>query len=440
MIHGLPEIIAARILNSIPAGLAIAALAWLGLKAFSKQGSGVRFAVWFFALVGIASVPFVPSFQGSNSSALPLHTGLTLPGSWAAAILGLWAVVLLIIVLRFGVGIWNLWNLKREATPIALSELPYEAQLAVGEFCSDRQVQVCRSTRVRVPMAIGFFSPVVLLPAWALTDLSDQDLTTVLLHELAHLRRRDDWTNLAQKIVGAVFFFHPAVWFVQRRLELEREMACDELVLEKTGNRHAYAECLVSLAEKSFARRGLAMAQAIVGHARSTALRLRRILGPGQPSSSRSYAGALVFASAVLALCVGLAPGAPKFIVFRNDVAPRLAITAQTAKVNPETAAPAMKVEAKFDPHRAKTAMSTRRAERATSPVLAKKTPKPESEILARGIVPDKTAVSRTQYVLVMQTQVDGYGQVKTNFCVWKLTLREPDNRAIRAQIVMSSL
>jgi len=437
MIHSLSEMIAARALNAIPAGLAIAALAWLGLRAFSKQGSAVRFAVWFFALVGIAAVPFAPSFQDSNSGALPLQTGLTLPGSWAITILGIWLAALLLIGVRFAVGIWKVRKLKRESAPLDPSELPFEAQLALAEFRANRQVQVCRSNRVRIPTAIGFFRPVVLLPAWALTDLSDQELTTVLLHELAHLRRRDDWTNLAQRILGAVFFFHPAVWFVQRRLELEREMACDELVLEKTGNRHAYAECLVSLAERSFARRSLAMAQAIIGHAQSTALRLARILSPGEVSRPRSYGGAMAFASGALALCVVLASGAPKLIAFKDEPAMK-SLVAQAPKATPAIPAPAMKVGASLRPDRTKTSASRRRAAETTS--VAQKNLRPRSEILARGTAPDRSPVSRTQYVLVMHTQVDGEGQVKTNFCVWKLTLRESDNRAIRAQIVMSSL
>src|SRR5262249_12783001 len=134
MIHGLPEMIAARVLNSIFAGLAIAALAWVGLKAFNKHGPGVRFTVWFLTLVGIAALPFVPSFQHSTSCRLPLHTGLTLPGTWAAAILSLWAAALVLIALRFAVGLWNVWKLKREATPVDAAELPNEAELALEEF------------------------------------------------------------------------------------------------------------------------------------------------------------------------------------------------------------------------------------------------------------------------------------------------------------------
>ena len=62
-------------------------------------------------------------------------------------------------------------------------------------------------------------------------ELSTLELNAILLHELAHLRRRDDWTNLIQKIVGALLFFHPAVWWIEKKLALEREMACDDLVL-----------------------------------------------------------------------------------------------------------------------------------------------------------------------------------------------------------------
>ena len=439
MIHGLPEMIAERALNSVPVGLVIAAFTWLGLRAFSKRGSGVRFAVWFLALVGIAAVPFAPSFQGS-SSAMPLQRGVTLPGNWAGAILDIWLAALLLIGVRFAVGIWKVRKLKLESELLDPSELPFEAQLALAEFRANRQVQVCRSTRVRVPTAIGFFKPSVLLPGWALTDLSEQELTTVLLHELAHLRRRDDWTNLAQRILGAVFFFHPAVWFVQRRLELEREMACDELVLEKTGNRQAYAECLVSLAERSFARRSLSMAQAIIGHAKSTALRLTRILGPGESSTPRSYAGAMTFASGALALCVVLASGAPKLIAFQDAAAVKPIVAPQTAKAIPETAAAPVKIEASFHSDRAKIPAVKARTRVSPNAVLARKTQKPVNEIMARGTAPGAVRASRTQYVLVMRTQVDGDGQVKTNFCVWKLTLRESDNRAIRTQIVMSSL
>jgi len=100
-------------------------------------------------------------------------------------------------------------------------------------------------------MATGFFRPMIVIPAWALGELSTEELKVVLLHEAAHLERWDDWTNLTQKVLRALFFFHPVVWWLESKLALEREMACDDLVVAATSSPRAYAECLVSLAEKS---------------------------------------------------------------------------------------------------------------------------------------------------------------------------------------------
>ncbi len=102
------------------------------------------------------------------------------------------------------------------------------------EFDSPRPVKLCVSDRLRVPTAIGFTKPLVVIPSWTMEELSAAELNPILLHELAHLRRRDDWTNLVQKILGALLFFHPAVWWIEKKLALEREMACDDLVLAST--------------------------------------------------------------------------------------------------------------------------------------------------------------------------------------------------------------
>src|SRR5213078_2563160 len=120
--------------------------------------------------------------------------------------------------------------------------------------------------------------PTVVIPAWLMEELPAAELNQILLHELAHLSRWDDWSNLAQKIVKALFFFHPAVWWIERKVSLEREMACDDAVLAENHSPRAYAECLVHLAEKSVLRRGVALAQAAVGRIRQTTLRVAQIL------------------------------------------------------------------------------------------------------------------------------------------------------------------
>jgi Zn-dependent protease with chaperone function len=178
---------------------------------------------------------------------------------------------------------------------------------------------------VRVPTAIGFFKPLVVIPSWALHELSTSELNSILIHELAHLRRRDDWTNLAQQILKALFFFHPAVWWIQNQLTLEREMACDDAVLAETTNPRGYAQCLVSVAEKSFMRRGVALAQAIVNRMRQTSLRVSRILDVNRCGATRVWKPALYSVATFFVVCLVSLPHAPELVAF-EDAVPNVAM------------------------------------------------------------------------------------------------------------------
>jgi hypothetical protein len=151
-----------------------------------------------------------------------------------------------------------------------------------------------------------------------LRELSPAELHALVLHEMAHLQRWDDWTNLAQKVLRALFFFYPAVWWVERRLSLEREMACDDLVLAHTANPRAYAECLVSLAEKNVLRRGFTLAQAAVGRMRQTSLRVLQILDARRPNSVRIWKPAPWVVAGFSIVCLGVAAHAPKLVAFKD--------------------------------------------------------------------------------------------------------------------------
>jgi hypothetical protein len=179
-----------------------------------------------------------------------------------------------------------------------------------------RSIRIASSDCVRVPAAIGFWRRTIVLPTWALRELSPEDLNVVLLHEFAHLRRWDEWTNLIQKIVRALFFFHPAVWWIEQRLSVEREMACDDAVLAETANPRGYATCLIALLEKSLAHRGWSMAQAAVHRAREASLRLAQILDKNRPAATRVWKPALGIAGVFSVICLAVLPHAPQFVGF----------------------------------------------------------------------------------------------------------------------------
>jgi beta-lactamase regulating signal transducer with metallopeptidase domain len=313
-----------HVLNSLPEGLLIALLAWLVLRLIGRQNSGTRFAVWFIALLAIALLPFIGAFTGSAALVGGIASSkITVPVSWAVILFAAWALAACAAVVRLLAGLYRLATMRAGCTPIDISQLDPSLAETVRSFNESRPVTIATSVQLRVPTALGFWKPMIVIPAWALRDLSSEELRIILLHEFAHLRRRDDWTNLLQKIVRAIFFFHPAVWWIDARLSLEREMACDDAVLAETSNPRAYASCLVSLLEKSSLKRGWAMAQAAVDRAREASLRIAQILDRSRPATTRlskpalGLAGLLSLAGVVLLVC------SPRLIVFAPDTLSR---------------------------------------------------------------------------------------------------------------------
>src|SRR6202142_1635373 len=260
-----------RILNALPEGLLIALFAWALLRVFPRQNSGTRFAVWFVALLMVAVLPLLGGTGGQGNFLAPgmawghLHPAITIPGTWALFAIMAWALGTCVAMAGLARGLWHLRQLRRSCTAIpAPSFDPADLDpsvrrtletLGAASSAKSKAVTLATSERVRVPAAIGFWNRTIVLPAWALRELPPADLNVILLHEFAHLRRADDWTNLIQKIVRAIFFFHPAVWWIESRLSVEREMACDDAVLAETSNPHGYASCLVSLLEKNMEHR-----------------------------------------------------------------------------------------------------------------------------------------------------------------------------------------
>ena len=116
-------------------------------------------------------------------------------------------------------------------------------------------------------------------------------------------------------------FFHPAVWWIEKKLALEREMACDDMVLASTTSPRAYAECLVSLAEKSFLRRGLALAQAAVDRLRNVSLRVSQILDVNRPRATRVWRPAPALVGGVSLVCLVALSHAPTRLVSFEDSA-----------------------------------------------------------------------------------------------------------------------
>ncbi|MRG45585.1 M48 family metalloprotease [Chitinophaga sp. SYP-B3965] len=125
-----------------------------------------------------------------------------------------------------------------------------------------RKVQLFISQHLQVPVMIGFLKPVILLPAAMVSNLSPEQLETILLHELAHIKRNDYLLNIFQSIVETILFFNPFVWWISKNIRLEREHCCDDLVIAGTVQPLHYAKALVALEEYRLTANPMAMAAA----------------------------------------------------------------------------------------------------------------------------------------------------------------------------------
>jgi len=334
-LHEAAHLVTFRVIQSLAVGSLVAMFAGM-LLARSRWNAGTRFAIWFSSLIAIAAVPIIGGeWLGSanpNSSALPT---VTLPDSLAFYIFAGWAVIALWLLIGVARSVWHLRAIRKSCVEIDMATMDHALRETLRRHRGKRKFALCTSTQVRVPTALGLVEPAVIIPNWLMQELSAEELNQILLHELAHLQRWDDWTNLTQQLVKALFFFHPAVWWIEKEVALEREMACDDVVLAETGRPRAYAECLARLAEKSFVQRSVVLAQAALGKLRQTTLRVSRILDPDRPTVQTRALKPAVSLIAVFAVGCGVwSARASRIIGFEDGVT-----TAQNSVASQESMA-----------------------------------------------------------------------------------------------------
>ena len=421
-LHKLAQIPAASLLNTAAEGIGIAILAWALLRFTRRHNAGTRFAVWFFALLAIACLPFVAASGGRGAEAV--RATVTVSSSWAIYLLAGWAVVSSLCMLRLVLGLWQVRRLRQDCQEVDIRSL--DVQLVEVMKDAPRGVKLCVSSLIKAPAAIGFFRPAVVVPAWALSELSLDQLKVTLLHELAHLRRFDDWTNLTQKIVKAIFFFHPAVWWIEGRLNLEREMACDDLVLEQTGNPKAYAASLIAFAEKIHRGRELALVHAFVGRVKQISQRVTRILDAKRPRATRMWAPVMGLVTVMSGAVLAGVPYAPQLISFQD--------TAPAPVLARHVSSPVI-----VEPVVLKQASAPRQNQGSAVPAKLKTRSLPAPRVMVARATnseqqpPDMTMVMRS-------VSYDEHGSQVLTLCIWRVTEGKQGQRQIETMYVVSKI
>jgi beta-lactamase regulating signal transducer with metallopeptidase domain len=254
-------------------GTALAALAAAAMAVFRKPTARYLIGISMLGLMLLCPIAtfFVYSQQRANSTesvksspfaaaAWPIARGNT-AASGATSPLhsrSLEAFPWLVEIWLFGVALFSLRSAggflllererRRQSTAVKdwVLEICYTLQDQLG---IRRAVQYCESTFLQTPAVIGWLRPIVFLPATALTGLSEEQLRVVIAHELAHIRRFDAFVNLFQICVETLLFYHPAVWWLNRRIRVEREHCCDATAVDLCGSAVEFARALTLMEE-----------------------------------------------------------------------------------------------------------------------------------------------------------------------------------------------
>jgi beta-lactamase regulating signal transducer with metallopeptidase domain len=252
------RVAAGAFVSGIWQGVVLAAAVGLCLHAVPKTTATIRFMVWSAVFLVLALLPMLRSFALKTDGAMAGHGAMLhavhVDVRWSFAIAAVWVLLSGIRAVGLVSSALRLRKIWKRATPV---DAGFDSELLRAG--NGRAVQICTSVDVDCPSVIGFFSPRVLIPVEMFGRLTATELEQIVLHEVGHLRRADDWINLLQKIGLVVFPLNPALLWVERRLCFERELACDDGVLQLTKAPKAYATCLTTLAEHRLEQRGLSL-------------------------------------------------------------------------------------------------------------------------------------------------------------------------------------
>ena len=322
----------AALFASIWEGALIVGAVWLLGRCVPSLGSASRYGIWLCTLVAIIAIPIVTALKPAatvDSNALPPAASrlpqasanvaqqpapathslapfavapqqltasrqapsaftlerITVPQTLVLAVALLWAIVTCGRLLRLALDFREIATIRRQG----------------AAWCNAHGFPIYLSLRVNIPIAVGFLSPAVILPRSIIDELHEGALQAILIHETAHLRRFDVWTNAIAQILEALIALNPVSWFVARQIVTQREIACDDWVVAQTHCGEAFARALASMAAGVRGRFPAAAPRAI-GSRQALVERIAQLMDVERPRCLRFSGAAMGSALAFLTL------------------------------------------------------------------------------------------------------------------------------------------
>jgi len=246
-------------------------LAWVGLKLDRSRSATTRYRIWLIALLAVAALPLLgalsqrlrlpgppATFPAGDIGVIAIPVGepqatgpaFTWPAIIWPALFVSWAAGVMISLLRLCNSFWKLHLIQSRARAVSLKDL--DCSVADLLHSDAGGLSISLSDGVQSPGLAGLFRPVILLPADIVSWTSREERTAILRHEFAHFKRRDHIMSRFQSALKCLLFFHPLLRYADHQLSQEREIACDDRVLDLGAEPKTYAKAILKAVERSF--------------------------------------------------------------------------------------------------------------------------------------------------------------------------------------------
>lgn len=347
--------ILAALVNGAILGAPLTAAVWLVLRLTPRRvlNAATRYALWWATLAVVVVLPAVylprPSaptgqaiaFGGRSFSLSPVAHVTVLPGLssavpahpptlpelpkfpiriaatlWPRRVLAAWAAASLLLLLRL---LASFILLSR--TSARAHEVPLRRAFGITR----RRVRLAGSTEIAIPVAVGPWRPAILIPAGLLKALGEDEIEQIVLHEASHLARLDDYALLLQRALEAIFALHPVVRWITRRIDLEREVACDDRVIAVTGRPRSYATCLTRVVEWSGGARSSLAVAAAADASSHLSRRVDMLLDKTRHTGTHLLKARLTAMLALVVALAWIAGRSPGFVAFATPLVRTLA-------------------------------------------------------------------------------------------------------------------
>ena len=194
----------------------------------------------------------------------------------ANIIVAIWFFVFCFQCLRLCSSLGYMYQIRNYKTYTPSSDWQERCRQLKRQLGISKPVYLLESGIAKVPLVVGFFKPLILLPVGLLANLPYNQVESILLHELAHIKRRDYIVNLLQSFLETIFFFNPAILWISSLIKEEREACCDAMAVQHLDSKSDYISALISFQEYAMHSPGYGLA--FPGRKNSLLKRVKRII------------------------------------------------------------------------------------------------------------------------------------------------------------------